>query len=171
MNKNSSLLGPYEVSMLQYKMASVYFGIGDYDKCLTYLQKIISIRDNVIRRDILCFARILNLIASYESGKDKNFEYQIKNVYKFLIKMNDMNAVQHEIISFLKKLSSVFHSDVKQELKVLYDKLKLYEGETFEQRPFIYLDILSWLQSKIENKSIEQVIQEKFKKKSISKKA
>lgn len=163
--RSGDRLGQYEITMLHYKIACIYFGINNYEKCLFYLQKIIAVRDNVIRRDILCFARILNLIASYESGNDYNLDAQIKNVYTYLIKMNDMYAVQREVMAFLKKVRRVSAFEVKNELKSLYEKLKQYEGEPFEQRPFLYLDILSWLQSKIENKNIEQVIQEKFRKK------
>ncbi|MEG2759013.1 MAG: hypothetical protein RR908_03990, partial [Rikenellaceae bacterium] len=160
---NNSRLGHYEITMLHYKIACIYFGVGNYDKSLIYLQKIIALRDVVIRRDIHCFARILNLIASYESARDTNLDVQIRNVYTYLIKMNDMYAVQKEMMSFLKKLHTITASDVRGELKKLYETLKQYEGETYEQRPFLYMDILSWLESKIEGKSFERIIQDKFK--------
>lgn len=160
--KNQSRLGQHEITMLHYKIACIFFGVGNYDKCLLYLQKIISIRDVMIRRDILCFARILNLIASYESGRDMNLDAQIKNVYLYLIKMNDMYNVQKEMLTFLKRLHSITASEVRGEIKKLYETLKQYEGDSYEQRPFLYMDILSWLQSKIEGKSFEKIIQEKF---------
>lgn len=163
LHKNQSRLGHYEVTMLHYKIACIYFGVGNYDKCLQYLQKIIAVRDVMIRRDILCFARILNLIASYESARDSNLDLQIKNVYTYLIKMNDLYTVQKEMMSFLKRLHTITASEVRGEIKKLYETLKQYEGDSVEQRPFLYLDILSWLQSKIEGKSFEKVMQEKFK--------
>lgn len=162
LNKNQDRLGHYEITMLHYKIACIYFGVGNYDKCLLYLQKIIAVRDVMIRRDILCFARILNLIASYESARDSNLDLQIKNVYSYLIKMNDMYAVQKEMMAFLKRLHTITASEVRGEIKKLYETLKQYEGDSFEQRPFLYMDILSWLQSKIEGKSFEKIMQEKF---------
>jgi hypothetical protein len=46
----------------------------------------------------------------------------------------------------------------------LHAELKTYENHPFERRAFLYLDILSWLESKIENKSVEFIIQQKAKR-------
>ena len=47
-----------------------------------------------MREDLLCFSRILNLVAHYEAGLDYNLESLIKSTYKFLIKMEDLHMVQ-----------------------------------------------------------------------------
>jgi hypothetical protein len=36
------------------------------------------------------------------------------------------------------------------------------EGDPYERRAFLYLDVLSWLESRIENKSVESIIRRKF---------
>jgi hypothetical protein len=50
----------------------------------------------------------------------------------------------------------------KKELKLaftaLYDKLKKLEGSTTESRSFMYLDVLSWLESKIKAVPVQEVI-------------
>ena len=38
-----------------------------------------------------------------------------------------------------------------------------------ESRAFLYLDVISWLESKIENKSVDSVIREKFQLKNLKK--
>jgi hypothetical protein len=45
----------------------------------------------------------------------------------------------------------------------LHMELKQYEEDPYERRAFLYLDILSWLESKIENRSIGEIIREKAK--------
>jgi RNase P/RNase MRP subunit POP5 len=35
----------------------------------------------------------------------------------------------------------------------------------YEKRAFIYFDIISWLESKIEHKKVQDIIREKFKQK------
>jgi hypothetical protein len=42
--------------------------------------------------------------------------------------------------------------------------LKTFENHPYEKRAFLYLDIISWLESKIENKTVASIIQEKAKK-------
>ena len=148
--------------MLFYKIACMYFGNGDYKKCKFYLQKIISVRDPQFRRDLQCFARILHLIASYDSGDDYSLEYQMRSVYSFIVKMNDMHAVQQEIMAFLRRLPRTYASNFREELVMLREKLLPYENHPYERRPFFYLDIISWLDSKIDNVPIAEVIKKRF---------
>lgn len=154
--------GHYKI-MFYYKIACLYFGNEDYLNCIKYLQKIISSRDSRVRLDIQCFARILNLIASYESNQDYNIDYQIKSVYAYIIRMNDMHSAQKEIITFLKKMNTYYASEFKKELTKLYEKLKPLEDHPYERRPFFYLDIISYLESKIKGVKISEIIQQKFK--------
>lgn len=42
-------------------------------------------------------------------------------------------------------------------------RLKVYENHPYEKRAFLYLDIISWLESKIENRPVAEIIQEKAK--------
>lgn len=149
--------------LLYYKMACLYFGNGDYKKCIGYLHTVISIPNPQFRRDLQVFARILHLIASYEAGDDYSLEYQIKNVYAFVVKVNDMHSVQHEIITFLKRIPHTYASDFKGELIRLYEHLKPFENHPYERRPFFYLDIISWLESKIKNIPIAEIIQQKYR--------
>ena len=148
--------------LLYYKIACLYFGNGDYDACMSYLKRIISTRDPLIRRDLQCYARILNLICSYESGSDYNIDYQIRAVYVFLDKMNDLQQVQKEMMHFLKRLNSVYASDLKEAFRKLYETLKPYEHHPYERRTFYYMDVLSWLQSKVEGIPVGEVIRRRF---------
>lgn len=148
--------------LLYYKIACLYFGNGDYDACMSYLKRIISTRDPLIRRDLQCYARILNLICSYESGSDYNIDYQIRAVYVFLDKMNDLQQVQKEMMHFLKRLNSVYASDLKEAFRKLYETIKPYEHHPYERRTFYYLDVLSWLQSKVEGIPVGEVIRRRF---------
>ena len=75
--------------LLYYKIASLYFGSGEYVQAIEYLNLIIQHKELSLREDLQCFARILNLIAHYESGDDASLDYQIRSVYHFLGKMDD----------------------------------------------------------------------------------
>ena len=139
-------------------------GAGDNESCIFYLDKIIQNKDLKMREDLLCFSRVLNLVAHYEAGIDSNIEKLIVSTYKFLLKMNDLHQVQRKMIEFLKNLSNIYPQDLKKEFIKLHLELKKYENHPFERRAFLYLDILSWLESKIHNVSVESIIQTKAKK-------
>ena len=153
----------HHIMLFYYKIASLYFGAGDNKKCIEYLEKIIGNRTLQMREDLMCFARILSLIAHYESGMDYHLDVQLKSTYKFLIKMNDLHGVQRHMIDFLKGLGDIYPHQIKNEFVKLYEKLKMYEDDPYERRSFLYLDFLSWLESKIQNKPVAEIIQEKYK--------
>ncbi|PKP43319.1 MAG: hypothetical protein CVT96_05315 [Bacteroidetes bacterium HGW-Bacteroidetes-13] len=160
----SGKVDPHHVMLFYYKIACLYFGAGDYKNCIVYLQKIIQSKDLSMREDLMCFARVLNLVAHYEAGLDFNLESQIRSTYRFLIQMNDLHEVQKEMIKFLRSLGNMYPSELKNAFIKLYENLKKYETHPYESRAFLYLDILSWLESRIENKPVDEVIKSKLKR-------
>ena len=152
----------HHVMVFYYKIASMYFGVGDNKKCIYYLEKIINNKSLQMREDLMCFSRILNLVAHYEAGLDYNLDVLIRSTYKFLIKMEDLHEVQKEFIKFLRNLGDIYPSEVKNEFIKLHKKLKEFEDDPYQSRAFLYLDIISWLESKIENKPVGLIIREKF---------
>ncbi len=152
----------HHVMIFYYKFASLYFGYGDNDKCIEYLEKIISNRSLSMREDLMCFSRILHLVAHYEAGYDYHLETLLKRTYKFLLKMNDLHEVQKEMIKFIKNLQNIYPHEIKKAFRALHSKLKNYEDDPYESRAFLYLDIISWLESNIENKPISQIIRDKY---------
>ncbi|GHT68279.1 hypothetical protein FACS189452_07630 [Bacteroidia bacterium] len=159
-----SKIDPHYIMVFYYKIACLYFGSGDYKKCISFLNKIIDVRDEDIRSDLQCFARILRLIATYEAGDTEMMEYQIQSTHRFLIKMNDLNIIQKEVLIFLGKIDTFFRQDIVEKFETLYYKILPYESHPYEKRPFLYLDIISWLESKIQKVDIQQIIQKKFQK-------
>jgi len=151
----------HHVMVFYYKIACLYFGAADYTKCIAYLGKIINSKSLKTRQDLMCFARLLNLIAHYEAGEDYYLESLLRSTYKFLIKMNDLQEVQKEMIKFVRRLGDIYPHELKAEFKKLHTTLKHYENDPYEMRAFLYLDVLSWLESKIENRPVAEVIRDK----------
>lgn len=152
------------LTIIYYKIACLYFGSGDNKNAIKYLNKIINESPQEIREDINGFARILNLIAHYELENTDLLEYQIKSVYRYLKKSNELHKVHQEILRFLRNLSHIRPDSLNREFKILKSKLVKLREEPFELRPFLYLDITSWLDSKLSNQTVESVIQQNYLK-------
>jgi hypothetical protein len=150
------------IMIFYYRIACLYFGSGDNSTAIDYLNLIINPKNPDYRADIQCFARILNLIAHFELGNAQLVEYQVKSVYRFLSKMEDLHAVQREIFSFLRKTPRMRKAELKREFLNLRKRLSKLEADPYERRPFLYLDIISWLDSKIEGKPVQDIIRHKF---------
>ena len=159
--KHRDRIDQHHVMIFYYKIACLYFGVGDNKSCIAYLKKIIENKSLKMREDLMCFARVLSLVAHYEAGLDYHLEVQLKSTYKFLLKMNDLHEVQKEMIKFLRKLGDIYPHELKAEFQKLYTELKKYEDHPYEKRAFLYLDILSWLESHLQNRPVAEVIREK----------
>lgn len=159
--KHWGKIDQHHVMLLYYKIACLFFGVGDNKTCIQYLKRIISNKNLKMREDLMCFARVLSLVAHYESGLDYHLEVQLKSTYKFLLRMNNLQAVQKEMIKFLRNLGDIYPSELKTSFEKLYQDLKKYEDHPYEKRAFLYLDILSWLESHLEGKPVAEIIRAK----------
>ncbi len=154
-------LDRHRVLVFYYKIASLYFGSGAYEKAVDYLNKIINWKVD-LRTDLQCYARLLHLIAHYELGNYAILEYLTKSVYRFMAKMENLSIVEEEIFSFIRHTFSLTPRQLKPEFEKLLDKLRRLEKNRTEARAFAYLDIISWLESKIENVPVQNIIRQKY---------
>ena len=152
----------HRILVLNYKIAMMYFGAGDYETCIDYLQKIIN-EPVDLRIDLHCYARLLHLISHYELGNTSLVDYQTKSVYRFMARLKRYSFIEEEIFRFLRSAFHVHRSEMKKQFELLLSKLLEYENKPTESRTFAYLDIISWLQSKIRGVSMAQVLREKRK--------
>lgn len=152
----------HRVLVFYYKIACLYFGSGDNNHAITYLNKIINLKIGSLRADIQCFARILHLIAHYELRNYDLTEYLIKSVYHFIAKNHDDSQVMAEILKFLKRSGHLGPRQIRTAFRQLKDRLELIARNPYERRSFLYLDIISWLESKINRRPVQEVIREKF---------
>ncbi|CAM1344935.1 hypothetical protein [Tenacibaculum amylolyticum] len=157
----SSRLDKHHIVQFYYKIACLYFGMGNNRKCIEYLSKIIEAKKLYVGEDLQCFARVLNLIAHYECGLDYHLERQFKETYKFLLKMENLQEVQKVFIESIRSLGDLYPHQFKKEFQKIHSRLQVFENHPYEKRAFLYLDILSWLESKIANKTVAEIIKEK----------
>lgn len=154
-------LDTHRVLVFYYKIACLYFGSGNNEKAIEYLNRIINQKGD-LRTDLQCYARLLHLIAHYELGNFDLLEYLIKSVYRYMAKMENLSRVEEEMFTFLRRSFRVGAHALKPEFEKLLGTLKKYVGNQLESRAFVYLDVISWLESKISGVNVQEVIREKY---------
>ena len=157
LKKHGLYLDAHRVLVFYYKIASLYFGSGNNGKAIDYLNRIINSKAD-LRTDLQCYSRLLHLIAHYELGNFELLEYLSKSVYRFMSKMDNLSKVEEEIFSFLRRSFNLGAHALKPEFEKLLVLLKGYEENPLEARAFAYLDIISWLESKISGVQVQDVI-------------
>jgi len=161
LHEYTSYIDSHRVLVFNYKIATLYFGSGDYSRSLDYLQLIIN--DHVdLRYDLQCYARLVHLLAHYELGNYTLMESLTKSVYRFMAKMKNLTVVEEEMFKFLRKSFQISRREIKPELEKLLQTIKHLEHNRFETRSFAYLDIISWLESKLKDKTMSEIIHAKF---------
>ena len=160
-DENKNFIDHHHIMLLYFKIACMYFTVNDYDNCIKYVNMIMKNKNIKMREDLQCFTRILNLIAHWEAGHDYNLDKIIRETYNYLDKMNDLHEVQKTILKYLNGLENIYPGEIKGFLRNLHSELKKFEDDPYEKRAFLYLDIISWLESKISNKPVAVIIKEK----------
>ncbi|MFT4092367.1 MAG: hypothetical protein QM640_01915 [Niabella sp.] len=161
--KYGKYLDRHRVMVFYYKIACLYFGSGNNGKAIDYLNRIINQKDD-LRTDLQCYSRLLHLIAHYELGNYNLLEYLVKSVYRYMAKMENLSRVEEEMFRFLRKAFRFNEKTIKPEFEKLLAKLKKYQHNRLEARAFAYLDVISWLESKISGMNVQGVIRKKYLK-------
>ncbi|MDE3125595.1 MAG: hypothetical protein KGK14_08785 [Bacteroidota bacterium] len=162
MQKLERFIDAHRILVFNYKIASLYFGSRQFAKCIDYLQKIIN--DNFsLRNDLQCYARLMHLLAHYEMGNFDILESLIKSVYRYMARMQNLTIVEEEIFAFLRRSFFVGEEKLDDALQLLLSKIKHLEKNRFETRAFAYLDIISWVESKVYHKTMSEIIYDKYK--------
>jgi hypothetical protein len=85
-------------------------------------------------------------------------------------KMDNLSTVEEVLFNFLKKsiqkygragVAGMNKEDLKLAFEELVQILRPLEQNKLESRAFMYLDIISWLESRIQEKDVQTIIKEK----------
>jgi len=152
---------PHRILVFNYKFASLYFGNGEYEKAIDYLQQIINGPVD-LRMDLQSYARLMHLMCHYELGNFDILDSLVKAVHRFMSRMKNLTIVEEAVFRFLKK-GYPDARQIRSALQELLIQIKGLEKNRFETRAFAYLDIISWLESKVSNKTMGEIIGEKYR--------
>ena len=79
-----------------------------------------------------------------------------------MCKIKNLTVVEEEMFKFLRKSFQISRREIKPELEKLLSTIKHLEHNRFETRSFAYLDIISWLESKVAEKTMSDIIHAKY---------
>lgn len=160
---HESHLDPHRILVFYYKIAFQYFGNEDYNTMIDYINEIINMQVGQLREDLQGYARLLQLIGHYEMENYELLDYLAPSTYRFLEKMKELDEVQKETLKFLKKLIKHRNIGHREMFLTFRAKLEKLEKDPHSRRALLYLDLIPWVESKIQKKSIRSVIRNTLK--------
>jgi len=144
--------------------ANLHFGMQDFALANRSLGQIVDRSDLILRSDILCFSVIMRMIVQYEMQKQDLLEYSVRSAYRFLYKRQRLYKFEGIILDFIRKRSPYLdsHKKVVEAFKELLKKLVPLTRDPYEKNAFAYFDIISWLESKIQNRPFGEVVRSNY---------
>jgi tetratricopeptide (TPR) repeat protein len=145
-----------------YSFAYIFFGIGEYNKALFWINKVLNDNENNLRQDLYGYARVFNLVIHFELGNRELLEYIIKSTYRYLNKRNRAYEIEDLMISNFKKLAKTY--DLEQEvvlIKKLQPELNALLQNDRDNVILEYFDFQSWIIAKLESRPLGEVIAER----------
>jgi hypothetical protein len=112
--------------------------------------------------DLHASTRILTMMLQYELGRSELLEYLARSTYRFLTKLEGLYAFEELMLEFMKRCSKNDHPnhDVVMFIKLKED-LEAVSYEPAERNSLSTLDLIAWVDSKIQSRSLHLVLRDK----------
>lgn len=161
LDRYRDILDAHKVMIFYYKIAWMYLGNNQPDKAIEYLNYILDMTNASLRSDIQAYARLMFLMVHYELENYNFLPSLIRNYSSFFTKKNLDNKVQTCFLQFFKAIINTPILERKTVMTKYLNDLLVLESNQYEKRAFLYLDCISWLKSKIERRTVGEIIRER----------
>lgn len=162
LSRFSQHLDPHREMVFYYRMGSICFAAGNFEKGLDYFNAILNEEMGHLRTDIQCYTRLMQMLCHYELGNLDLLPYLHQNTARFFKKLEDINRFQQELLKFIQRLIKLPRSEHIPQMVKLKEKLVKLKRDPFERRAFIYMDALVYLDSRIQNITMEEVVKARW---------
>ncbi len=154
-------LDAHRILVFYFKIAWIYFGNQNYAKSIFYLNKIINNQLPKLREDLQIYSRLMFLMCHYELSNYDVFKYSIKTFKPYFEKLEYIYPLPKITQATFLKIADAPKSDHKAIMKIALVEIKALQENSFYNVSFTYLDLISWLEAKISNKTLAAVVQQK----------
>ncbi|MGB1241893.1 MAG: hypothetical protein ACPG49_05190 [Chitinophagales bacterium] len=146
---------------IYFEAAKLLFHINKLDEAMEWVSKVDAYEKQAGTDGLICYARILKLFIYYDMGDSYYdlLQYEIKSTKRFLQKKERFYQVEETILKYLYRLVSTSSIDLTKELYMKFRKdLQYLMQQKFEESASSYLDLTYWLDSKIEQVPLKEVL-------------
>jgi hypothetical protein len=149
-------------AFLSFKVATLYLGVCQYSEALKWVNRIFNDPDLDPSEDLLAFTYIIDLLIHLEMRHEKLLPYALKNTQRFLRSRNKVHGFEKAFLQFISKRIKAQDKFRENELwDELLKELRSLNGDGLDKAAMEYFDFISWAESKVNDKSFEQLLREK----------
>lgn len=148
---------------IDFQVGVIYLSMGEYNHALSWMYKILNEGKIDQKQDIFCFAQLINLILHFELNNSRFLPYAITSTKRYLKNRNRIYKFEEvflKLISQISKTNNVF--DLQEKLAPIEEQLVELKNDPKEQIVFEYFDFLSWVRSKLKQRSFAELKREEL---------
>ncbi|MEX2593765.1 MAG: hypothetical protein WD426_13410 [Anditalea sp.] len=150
---------------LYFDLMYIYFGSGNYEAALTWLNKILIDKAANKVTDLYSVCLLIQLVLHYELKNTLILDSLLRSAQRFLKQKSRKYRFEAIFLSHMAQLANVEDEKARRQcLKSLHKAIKKLEQDPYESRIFEYLDFPLWVKSKIKKDSFEQLAQKQYSK-------
>ncbi|WP_107038781.1 hypothetical protein [Brumimicrobium mesophilum] len=133
-----------------FSAAYTLFATSDFKTALQFLNLILNDNEQQLRQDIYSFSRILNLLLHFELTNYDYLEYSSNSAIRYLNKTKRDHQIEKVFIKQIKKIAkTVDQLETIPIYEETLDQINILLKSENENVILDYIDIVSWLKSKI----------------------
>ncbi|MES2766307.1 MAG: hypothetical protein V4642_10580 [Bacteroidota bacterium] len=153
-------ISPGEAVILKFNMSLAHFILGNFRDALYWTNEVVNSDEIRVRRDMYCMGKLFCLIIHFELGNLDYLEYSVKSTYRFLSQRNQLFEFENITLDFIRRLPRITNKFLLSEsFRELREQLlKISRDNPLEQTALNTFEILPWLDSKIENVPLAEII-------------
>ncbi len=164
-SKYEGLLNPHEKILYYYNFSLIYFAVKDFNSCIKYLNLIRNDVSPNTRMYVDRFLTLFYIVVHYEAGHLDLLPHLTNSAYRYLDKHYGLSEIEKVMLQLFK--TELPKAKSRIQINGLFRRLKgemlLFSDSLTEKYNFEYFDFISWVDSKIQNRSFAEVVREKAK--------
>jgi len=160
--RHGERLGPVRKAAFRYQVAYAYFGVGDHDKAMRWLNDLLNNVGTRDSSDTVCFGRMLQLITRLDSGKTDLLTYTLRNTERFLRTRERQYKFEPLLLTFIRDLTKARTEEARRSLMITFrEELGTVLADPLEQPILDHFDPIAWVDSKLTGKGYDALVRDR----------
>lgn len=147
----------HRMHMFYYKIAICYSYIGRYEKAIDFINKILTEKAEMLRKDLKVYSRLLLIMCHFRLNNFTLVDNLIDSIKNEFISLKQWNKAVDLVLQFLRKASRAMNFAMDQDIIRLQERIDDVKQLQFDKAAFVYYDYNTWCESLLKNTTVEKV--------------
>lgn len=150
-----------------HSISTLYFIIGDFKKSLFWNNKLLNTIHIDQSEDQYCFGKIFHLLVHLELDNQDVISHALKSLMRYLETRKRRYRFEDLFLELMHELSNPSNQDQDKIFHRFIDALNPLQSDKYESVVMEYFDFISWAESKLQERNLREVLQEKAPEKDL----